>query len=66
MRYDWILEVLTDLRAYSQANGLKALAAQIEESLRVAETEIGQQREGSGLLVADPVGNTGGAQTGGG
>ncbi|KAB2886678.1 MAG: hypothetical protein F9K34_01455 [Albidovulum sp.] len=67
MRYDWILDVLTDLRAFSQTNGLKTLATQLEETLRVAETEIVRLRDDPGALrVADPGGTAGGAQTGGG
>lgn len=40
MRHDWIIEVLEDLRAYAAHNDLPALAAQTEETLRVARAEI--------------------------
>ena len=40
MGHDWILDVLTDLHAYSHANGLLALAAKVEEALRIARLEI--------------------------
>ena len=40
MGHDWILDVLTDLRTYSHANGLLALAAKVEEALRIARLEI--------------------------
>ncbi|WP_413855571.1 hypothetical protein [Albidovulum sp.] len=67
MRYDWILDVLTDLRAFSQTNGLEALAAQLEGTLRVAETEIGQLRaRPDAVLIPDRGGNPGDVQTGGG
>jgi hypothetical protein len=41
MAHEWILEVLQDMRSYSQKNGLPALMAQIDEALRVAQQEIG-------------------------
>jgi hypothetical protein len=40
MRHDWIFDVLADLRSYAQKNGLTALAAQIDDTLRVARTDI--------------------------
>ncbi|WP_430464896.1 hypothetical protein [Tabrizicola sp.] len=40
MRHDWIFDVLRDLRAYAQANGLPALAAKADEALRVARAEL--------------------------
>lgn len=44
MRHDWILEVLTDLGTYAQKNALTALAAQVEETMRVAREEIARTR----------------------
>ncbi len=41
MAHEWILEVLQDMRSYSQKNGLPALTAQLDEALRVATQEIG-------------------------
>ncbi len=40
MSHDWIFDVLKDLRAYAEANGLPELAAKAEECLRVAKAEI--------------------------
>ncbi len=40
MAHEWILEVLQDMRSYSQKNGLPALMAQLDEALRVAQSEI--------------------------
>lgn len=40
MHHDWIFDVLRDLRSFAQKNGLPALAAQVETTLQVAETEI--------------------------
>lgn len=46
MRHDWIFDVLTDLRSYAQKNGLPALAAQVEETLRVARAEVAAKSTG--------------------
>lgn len=40
MRHDWIFEVLRDLKAYAQANGLPALAQKADEAMRVARAEL--------------------------
>ena len=40
MGYDWIFDVLEDLKSFAQANGLPALAAKAEETLKVAEQEV--------------------------
>lgn len=55
MRYDWILDVLTDLRSFAAHNGLAALAAQLDEATRVAAAEIGGRGggpEGAGQRAA--------------
>jgi hypothetical protein len=46
MRYDWMLEVLADLRAFARDNGLTALAAQLEETAAVATAEIARLGDG--------------------
>jgi hypothetical protein len=57
MRHDWIFEVLQDLRSYAQKNGLPALAAKAEETLRVAEVEIAAaSRDGDDGGSSPPVG----------
>lgn len=45
MRHDWIFDVLKDLRAYAEANGLPDLAAKAGECLDVAEAEIAAQAQ---------------------
>jgi hypothetical protein len=40
MNHDWIFEVLTDLQAYAEKNGLPATAASAAEALAVARSEI--------------------------
>lgn len=48
MPYEWVLDVLTDLRAFAQRNGLKALAEQLDDTSLVAAAEIAQRSEGLG------------------
>ncbi len=40
MGYDWIFDVLEDLKSFAEANGLPALAAKADEALKVAEQEV--------------------------
>ena len=40
MRHDWIFDVLRDLRAYAQTNGLPALALKADEAMRVARADV--------------------------
>lgn len=40
MPHEWVFEVLKDLRSYAVRNGLRDLAASVEETLAVAELEI--------------------------
>ncbi|MDI3338423.1 hypothetical protein QKW60_18585 [Defluviimonas aestuarii] len=42
MQYEWILDVLTDLKAFAQANGLSSLAEQLDDTSLVAAGEIAQ------------------------
>lgn len=42
MQYTWILDVLTDLRTFAQANGLPGLAEQLDDTSLVAAAEIAQ------------------------
>lgn len=44
MAHHWILDVLTDLRAYAQLNGLPALAHKADEAIAVAKAEIVAQK----------------------
>lgn len=48
MRHDWIFDVLHDLKAYAQANGLEALALKADEALRIARAEIAAGLSGEG------------------
>ena len=40
MKYDWVLDVLADLKTFAQANGLDALAEQLDDTQLIAATEI--------------------------
>lgn len=42
MQYEWILDVLTDLKAFANSNGLSALAEQLDDTSLVAAAEISQ------------------------
>lgn len=45
MQYEWILDVLTDLKAFAKGNGLAALAEQLDDTSLVAAAEIAQAAE---------------------
>lgn len=49
MNNDWILDVLADLKAFAQANGLKALAEQLDDTSLVAAAEIASEGEGQAI-----------------
>ncbi len=54
MQYEWILDVLTDLKAFAQANGLSSLAEQLDDTSLVAAAEIAQVVGGmAGGFAAD-------------
>ncbi len=40
MGYDWIFDVLADLKSFAEANNMPALAAKADEALKVAKDEI--------------------------
>jgi hypothetical protein len=45
----WIIDVLADLRAYADLNGLAALADKLEETSAIAKAEISMTPEGAPL-----------------
>lgn len=45
MRNDWILDVLADLKAFASANGMTALAEQLDDATLVAAAEIASVAE---------------------
>jgi len=40
MQYQWILDVLSDLKVFATSNGLTALAEQLDDTSLVAAAEI--------------------------
>ncbi|MFD3190940.1 hypothetical protein ACFMPD_11775 [Sedimentitalea sp. HM32M-2] len=42
---DWILDVLADLKSFASANGLSALAEQLDDTTLIAAAEIASQKE---------------------
>ena len=42
MQYQWILDVLCDLKSFAKSNGLSALAEQLDDTSLVAAGEIAQ------------------------
>jgi hypothetical protein len=42
---DWILDVLADLKSFASANGLGALAEQLDDTKLIAAAEIASQNE---------------------
>lgn len=52
MADDWIFNLLGDLRRFALANGLPALAAQIETTERVAAVELAARNDAG---EADPM-----------
>ncbi|MCV2870129.1 hypothetical protein OEW28_15980 [Defluviimonas sp. WL0002] len=45
MQYEWILDVLSDLKSFAQGNGLPALAEQLGDTAIVAAGEISRLSE---------------------
>jgi hypothetical protein len=40
MRHDWILDVLTDMRAYAERNGLQRLVGALDDVIPLARAEV--------------------------
>jgi hypothetical protein len=45
MKSDWILDVLADLKTFAAANGLPALAEQLNDTAIIAHAEISARDE---------------------
>ncbi|MFZ5709435.1 MAG: hypothetical protein ACOY4T_07095 [Pseudomonadota bacterium] len=43
MQYDWILDVLADLKTFAKSNGLAALAERLDDTSLLAAAEIAQR-----------------------
>lgn len=44
MSYDWILDVLADMRNFAASNGLPGLAEQLTHTSKIATAEIADRR----------------------
>jgi len=47
MGYEWIFDVLKDLRSFAQVNGMSALAAKADEALKIAAVEVSVLKDAS-------------------
>lgn len=63
-KYAWILDVLADLKCFASANGLMALAEQLEDTRMIATEEIealtAEARKTANGKPAEPGQNSGG------
>ncbi|WP_284162630.1 hypothetical protein [Frigidibacter sp. SD6-1] len=57
MTYQWIFDVLGDLKTFSTLNGLPELAAQVDRTIEVAAAEV--TRAKGGASVAFPASSCG-------
>ena len=46
MQQKWIIDVLTDLRTFAEANGLPLLAEQLDDARMIASAELSTLGEG--------------------
>ena len=59
MANDWIIDVLSDLKAFAQDNGLSELAAQLDETILVAATEMSSLEGQARIITGWEVGDSG-------
>lgn len=48
MKNNWILDVLADLKTFAQANGMVALAEQLDDTALIAAADLALIKEGTG------------------
>jgi len=48
MQNNWILDVLADLKTFAQANGMVALAEQLDDTALIAAADLASFKEGTG------------------
>lgn len=53
MKYDWIMDVIADLEAFSSANNMRQLAMELAELKMIAAVEIAakEEQEAKSILV---------------
>jgi predicted transcriptional regulator len=52
MQYQWILDVLDDLRSFAERNGLDDLSRQIDLTMAVAASDIAKASGGTALAFS--------------
>jgi hypothetical protein len=48
MKADWVIDILKDIRQFSEKNGMLELAEQLDDAIFVAACEIGANVDGVG------------------
>jgi hypothetical protein len=48
MKADWVIDILKDIRQFSEKNGLLELAEQLDDAIFVAAFEINARVDGAG------------------
>ena len=59
MKNEWMLDVLADLRTFSEENGLNLTETQIDRVLAVAAAEIASMQGTTPIAVGQDIGNAG-------
>lgn len=50
MKADWVIDILKDIRQFSEKNGMLELAEQLDDAIFVAACEIGAKLDGLGTV----------------
>lgn len=50
MKADWVIDILKDIRQFSEKNGMLELAEQLDDAMFVAASEIGARLCGAGTF----------------
>lgn len=50
MKADWVIDILRDIRQFSEKNGMVELAEQLDDAIFVAALEIGMKTAAAGNL----------------
>ena len=50
MKAYWVIDILKDIRQFSEKNGMMALAEELDDAIFVAASEIGAKLAGAGTV----------------
>jgi hypothetical protein len=50
MKADWVIDILKDIRQFSEKNGMMGLAEQLDDAIFIAASEIGATLDSSGTV----------------